>query len=102
MNPLKSQTFGALLPTVYMIAVISCIPLAFDYIGRVDSTWLLVLIVLTLPWSLVSLIFAWSLFHGAGLEFFTVMYVVFGVINATLMYLICRALRRHDERISAR
>ena len=101
MNPLKSQTFGVLLPTVYMIVVISCIPLAFDYIGRIDTTWLLVLIVLTLPWSLVSVLFAWSLFHGAGLEFFTVMYVVFGVINATLMLLICRAFRRYYERVSA-
>jgi len=51
---------------IYLIAVIACIFLAFDFAGAINLNWTLVLIGLTLPWSLVSIVFVWSLIHGAG------------------------------------
>jgi hypothetical protein len=57
------------IPSLYSLAVLACIPLAFDYAGDVDTPWLLVLIVLTLPWSILSVVFMWALIHGAGLGF---------------------------------
>jgi hypothetical protein len=76
------------LTTLYCLAVIACIFLTFDYAGDVDMIWLLVLIVLTLPWSAVSFVFMWSLAHGAGLGCFTIMYIAFAIINARWIY--CR------------
>jgi hypothetical protein len=75
------------IPAVYFLAVLVCLLIAFDYDGymRSSSAWLGA-VVLTLPWSLVSVIFMWALFHGAGLEFFTVMYLLFAAINAYLLY----------------
>jgi hypothetical protein len=55
--------------------------MAFDFSGSIDMFWTLVLIVLTLPCSLVSILFAWGLIHGAGLEFFTLMYVTLAMLN---------------------
>jgi len=66
---------------VYLLVVIVCLTLAFDFDGSVDTTWTLVLILLTLPCSLISILFAWALIHGAGLEFFTLMYLVFAGLN---------------------
>lgn len=86
-NLLKKQY---IFPLAYVILVIICILLAFDYEGALDSDWWLALCAITLPWSLVSIIFMWALFHGAALEFFTVMYLLFAAINAFLIYLIAR------------
>jgi len=77
-------------PLVYLILVVVCILMAFDYKGSLNSDWWLALCALTLPWSLVSIIFMWALYHGAGLGFFTVMYLAFAIINAFLIYLIAR------------
>jgi hypothetical protein len=41
--------------------------MAFDFAGSINLVWTLVLIVLTLPCSLVSILFAWGLIHGAGI-----------------------------------
>jgi hypothetical protein len=73
---------------VYLITVITCISLAFDFRGSIDTTWTFVLILLTLPWSFVSILFSWALIHGAGLGVFAVMYLSFAVINSLLIYLI--------------
>jgi hypothetical protein len=75
------------IPAVYFITVLICLLIAFDYDGymRSDVAWL-VAVALTLPWSIVSIIFMWALFHGAGLEFFTVMYLLFAAINAYVIY----------------
>ena len=83
-----------IVPVTYVLAVIGCVLLAFDYTGRIDSGWVLVLICLTLPWSIVSVLFVWSLIHGAGLEFFTVMYLLFAGINAFILYRISSAIYR--------
>jgi hypothetical protein len=66
---------------IYLLAVFGCTPMAFDFSGRIDMVWTLVLIVLTLPCSLVSILFAWGLIHGAGLEFFTLLYSTLAVLN---------------------
>ena len=92
------KTLGSLLlyiiPVIYLIAVIVCIGLGFDYSGRIDSDWVLVLMGLTLPWSIVSVLFIWALIHGAGLEFFTVMYLLFAVINAVILNRIGAAISK--------
>lgn len=89
--------FSGMVISLYLFAVLVCIPLAFDFEGAIDTTWTLVLIGLTLPWSLVSILFVWSLIHGAGLEFFTFMYLVFAGINAFILYRLCAAGRRRRE-----
>jgi hypothetical protein len=86
--------FLFVVPVTYLLAVIGCVLLAFDYTGRIDSGWVVVLICLTLPWSIVSFIFMWSLFHGAGLGFFTVMYLLFAGINAFILYRISLVIYR--------
>jgi hypothetical protein len=93
--------FPIVLTALYLVVVFACIPLAFDFAGAINFNWTLVLIGLTLPWSLVSVLFAWSLIHGAGLEFFTVMYVLFAGLNATILYYICFAFRRYYQNRNA-
>lgn len=75
--------------------------MAFDFTGRINSDWVLVLIGLTLPWSIVSVFFMWSLFHGAGLGFFTVLYLVFGGINTFILYCISSAICKYYEKKNA-
>lgn len=99
-NLLKSKLL-LILPALYLLAVIVCILLAFDFTGRINSEWTLVLIALTLPWSIVSVVFMWALFHGAGLEFFTVMYLVFAGLNVLVFYLIWSAIRKYYEKNSS-
>jgi hypothetical protein len=71
---------------IYLLAVVVCIFLAFDFDGSTNLNWTLVLIGLTLPWSLISIFFAWSLLHGAALEFFTVIYLAFAGLNSLIFY----------------
>lgn len=91
---MTGSKFLFIVPVTYLLAVIGCMLLAFDYAGAVDPGWVLVLICLTLPWSIVSFIFMWSLFHGAGLGFFTVMYLTFAGINAFILYRISLVIYR--------
>lgn len=93
--------FPILLTVVYLLCVAACIALAFDFAGHINLNWTLVLIGLTLPWSLVSIQFAWSLVHGAGLEFFTFMYLFFAGINAAILYYVGFAFRRYYQNRSA-
>lgn len=93
--------FPMLLTAIYLLCVVACITLAFDFAGAINLNWTLVVIGLTLPWSLVSILFAWSLVHGAGLEFFTVMYLVFAGINAAILYYVCFAFRRYYQNRTA-
>ncbi len=75
------------IPIAYFLAVLILLLVAFDFDGSMRSSeaWL-VAVVLTLPWSFVSVIFMWALFHGAGLEFFTLMYLSFALINGFLLH----------------
>jgi hypothetical protein len=71
---------------IYLLAVILCILFAFDFAGAINFNMTLVLIGLTLPWSLVSIMFVWALIHGAGLTFFAGMYLVFAIFNSLIFY----------------
>ena len=70
----------------YLLAVFLSILKAFNFAGAIDIDWTLVVAGLTLPWSLVSIIFVWSLIHGAGLNFFASMYMVFAGLNSLIFY----------------
>jgi hypothetical protein len=80
---------------IYLVAVIACIPMAFDFSGSIDWAWTLVLIVLTLPCSLVSILFAWGLVHGAGLEFFSLVYLTLATLNVVWVNAIINWSRRN-------
>ena len=74
------------IPVIYLTVTVICIFLAFDFDGRTNIIGWLILSTLTLPWSLISILFLWAIMHGAGLEVFAGMYLVFAVINALLFY----------------
>ena len=84
----KIAKYRHLIAIGYILAVVICIVMAFDFDGSIHFEWTLVLIALTLPWSIVSVFFAWALIHGAGLETFTIIYIAFAGVNAYLMNLI--------------
>jgi hypothetical protein len=67
---------------VYLFAVVACIFLAFDFDGAINTNWTIVLIGLTLPWSLISIVFAWALIHGPALGFYTTKGVAAEPLNA--------------------
>jgi hypothetical protein len=67
---------------LYAAAVLVC---TIRVVGYADGDWLLLLIALTLPWSLISVPFVWSLGHGASLWFFWVLYLAGGTANALLL-----------------
>src|SRR5688572_6926872 len=69
----------------YSLVVLVLVLLAFDFDGRIRLGWTGVLIIATLPWSVVSIFFAWALIHGAGLEFYSFVYLTFGAINGQLL-----------------
>ena len=83
---------------IYLLAVVACIFLAFDFAGATNFNWTLVLIGLTLPWSLVSIVFAWGLLHGAGLEFFAFMYLAFAGLNSFIFYRLYSLSRRKSSK----
>jgi hypothetical protein len=83
----------ALVGIAYLGAVVMCVLRGFDFAGSIRPEWVLGLILLTVPWSLISVLFIWSLIHGAGLGFFSVMYGSFAVVNALLILRIGRRLK---------
>lgn len=94
----RDSKFPLIVIAIYLLAVVICVFLAFDFEGAIDTSWTLALIVLTLPWSLVSILFAWALIHGAGIEFFTFMYLAFAGLNSIIFYwLYSLSQRRHGE-----
>src|SRR5262245_57989824 len=66
---------------IYLFAVAACILLAFAFDGTIHVNCTIVLFGLTLPWSLISIVFAWALIHGAGLGLFALMHGVGYVIR---------------------
>ena len=80
--------------SIYLLMVIACILKAFDFAGSINMNWTLALVGMTLPWSLVSIYFAWALIHGAGLEFFTFMYLLFAGINSFIFFRVYSYFRR--------
>ncbi len=86
-----------IIPAIYLLLTVICILLAFDYEGNVNIGWWLTLCGLTLPWSLASIVFIWALTHGAALEFFTVMYLAFALINVFIIYFIAKPKKKIDK-----
>jgi hypothetical protein len=89
-------------PALTMMVVIyaaAVLLLAIRMLVYSDGDWLLVLIVLTLPWSLVAVVFLWSLIHGANLGLFWLVFLGGGVANAFFFY---RYLPRIYARLSRR
>jgi len=68
---------------LYLAAVVL---LTIRVLGYSDSDWLVVLIVATLPWSLVAVVFLWSLIHGASLWLFWLAFIGGGAANAFLWW----------------
>ena len=81
----------------YIIGVSVCIWNAFDFEGAVNVDWTFALIAITLPWSIISIIFLWGLMHGAGLEFFAVLFLIFAGLNSLGFYLIVDWLSKNDR-----
>jgi hypothetical protein len=71
---------------VYMTAVIICIFQGFNFEGSIEGGWIAVLLIITFPWSMITIPFMWALIHGAGLELYAVIYVFFAIINSYLIY----------------
>jgi hypothetical protein len=69
---------------VYAAAVLVC---TIRVVGYADNDWLAALLVLTLPWSLASLPFLWSLIHGGSVGFFWLVYLAGGAVNSVLFLL---------------
>ena len=67
----------------YAAAVLALTTRVLVYSG---GDWLIPLIVITLPWSLVALAFVWSLIHGASLWLFWLVFLGGGAANALLAY----------------
>jgi hypothetical protein len=97
----KTRTLGRMLKPALtiMVAVYAAAValLTIRVVGYNDGEWLLVLVALTLPWSLVSVAFLWSLIHGASLWFFWLVFLGGGAANAFLCY---RYLPRVHARLS--
>ena len=51
-----------------------------------DGDALLILIALTLPWSLVCVVFLWSLIHGASVWLFWLVFLAGGAVNSFALY----------------
>lgn len=94
-RPVSKWSFVA--AVVYFVSVVVTIFLAFDFDGYTNMTAWAILTLLTLPWSVVSILFLWTISHGAGLEVFALMYGAFGLVNALLLYLLFRTLKFKAE-----
>ena len=82
---------------LYLGAVAAFIFLAFDFEGQINVNWTLALIVITLPASGISILFVWALIHGAGLQFFAVIYMGCAAINVLgANWLVGRKKRRNS------
>jgi predicted membrane channel-forming protein YqfA (hemolysin III family) len=68
--------------------------MALDFRGSVDLPWTCALIVLTLPCSLISIFFAWSLIHGASLEFFAFIYLASACLNVFVVNQLISTFRK--------
>ena len=68
---------------LYAATVVLCTILV---VGYGDGNFLGALIALTLPWSLISVFFIWSLIHGASLWLFWLVYLGGGAANVFLLH----------------
>jgi hypothetical protein len=92
---LSRPSFWVILVYLALVSV----SIGFAFIGRetVDTTWLLVVIGLTLPWSVVTFFLMWALIHGAGLPFFALLSFFFAVLNCFIGLLIRHFSNRAEK-----
>jgi len=68
---------------LYAVTVLLCTILV---VGYGEGDFMGALIALTLPWSLISLFFIWSLLHGASLWLFWLIFLGGGAANVFLLH----------------
>ena len=68
---------------LYAAAVLLCTILV---VGYGDLNFVGATIALTLPWSLVTIPFRWTLIHGASLWLFWLVYLGGGAVNVFLLH----------------
>ncbi len=73
------------LAVVYLAIVIALIFAAFDFRGAVHPIPLLVLVAMTLPFSVLSYIGIWALIHGADIGCFSIFYLTCAAVNVWLV-----------------
>ncbi len=69
---------------VYLAIVVALIVAGFDLRGEIEPIPVLVLVALTLPFSLLSFFGLWALIHGADLGCFIVFYLTCATVNVWL------------------
>jgi hypothetical protein len=85
-EPLPSRRqLGTLGAAGYATVVLVLSVLAFGISDGINGGWLLVLIAATLPWSVISVLFAWPLAHGTVPPELVLLFVVFGGVNGYML-----------------
>ena len=79
------------LAVLYVAVVVA---LTVRVLGYGDGDWLIPLIVITLPWSVLVVVLLWSLIHGASLWLFWLVFLGGGAANAFLGWRIYRRMER--------
>ena len=78
MNRLEAAALALYAATVLLCTIL--------VVGYGDGNFLGALIALTLPWSLISVAFIWSVTHGASLWLFWLIYLGGGAANVYLLH----------------
>lgn len=79
-------------PVIYSVAIIIGMLFAFP-MERDSSAFFSLLIILTLPWSVVSLPIMFAIETGFDNEVGVVTFTITALLNAFLIYLLCRKLK---------
>lgn len=85
MKDWKYLKFQYFIPVIYYLLVILCMSLTSNPKGNFNLGWAEILTILTLPWSIL-IVFLWIVLHGDTLSVFPIMYLLFALINAILIY----------------
>jgi hypothetical protein len=90
LNILKTHV-PAIVVGLYLLTVIVCVLLMSVFGLSVDWVCVATLFVLTLPWSIVFVL--WGS-HTGGQMFFTTSVLTAAAVNALLLYYLCSAIKR--------
>lgn len=82
-----------LIPIIYFLVVGIAIPMAFPIDSQLD-TWIWCAVQeLTLPWSIVGIVFFWAAIYDVATSAFLLYYFVSALVNAHLIYRMMRPKR---------
>jgi FtsH-binding integral membrane protein len=88
MNERKYLKIKYIVPIIYLSILVVCLFFAFGIKGFSNPIWYKIPMLLTLPWSLLISLLAIVFLHDENiLSVIVEMLLVFGVINAFLLYL---------------